>query len=191
MAVCVRREAGDGDGGGAGGVQFSTGRGVELIFCLGGGYDLTQLARKVGLGCFPREKIAHGQYGAVCRYHGVPYADRGSPYRRDIHDSELLGRFAIADSIAYVQLLNTVSNLGGTWPKPLILRSVDVLTEAYCSLGGEECITEHGKNMCAKLSGHCVVRRDGYYIMTAVCVSLSAVLLVTFILPTIKRLQCE
>ena len=83
-----------------------------------------------------------------------------------------------------------MSNLGGTWPKPLILRSVDVLTEAYCSRGGEECISEHGKNACEKLSGHCVVRRDGYYIMSAVCVTLSAALLVTFILPTIRRLQC-
>jgi hypothetical protein len=36
-----------------------------------------------------------------------------------------------------------------------------------------------------------VVKRDGYYIMTAACVTLSAVLLMTFILPTIKRLQCE
>jgi hypothetical protein len=66
-----------------------------------------------------------------------------------------------------------------------------MLTEAYCSAGGEECVSEHGKNMCDKLSGHCVVKRDGYYIMTAACVTLSSILLVWFILPTIKRLQCE
>lgn len=89
------------------------------------------------------------------------------------------------------KLLNTISNLGGTWPKPLILRSVDVLTKATCSIGGEECISEHGKHVCEKLGGHCVVIRDGYYIMSAAGVLLSVGLLVGFILPTVKRLQGE
>lgn len=96
-------------------------------------------------------------------------------------------------SLTYTQLLNTISNLGGTWPKPLILRSVDILTKAYCSKGpaGTECVTEHGKNMCEKLKGDCVVHQDGYYIMSAVCVAVGVVLLMGFILPTVRRLQCE
>lgn len=33
--------------------------------------------------------------------------------------------------------------------------------------------------------------RDGYYIMSVICVTLGAMLLMGFILPTVKRLQCE
>ncbi|WWD16354.1 hypothetical protein CI109_100780 [Kwoniella shandongensis] len=119
----------------------------------------------------------------------------------------------IADPLiggTYMTLLNTVSNLGGTWPKPLILRSVDLLTVATCSiptslsgqlsekllLGGHksgpgygECITEHGKSLCATAGGQCIVQRDGYYIMSILCVSLGAGLLIMFILPTIRRLS--
>ncbi|WVQ93622.1 hypothetical protein IAU59_000698 [Kwoniella sp. CBS 9459] len=122
----------------------------------------------------------------------------------------------IADPLiggTYMTLLNTISNLGGTWPKPLILRSVDLLTIATCSvpttttLGlpsesekqsqsssgahsyANECISEHGKNACSAAGGECVVLRDGYYIMSTVCVALGAVLLISFILPTVKRLS--
>ncbi|WVQ78639.1 hypothetical protein IAT38_000726 [Cryptococcus sp. DSM 104549] len=113
----------------------------------------------------------------------------------------------IADPLiggTYMTLLNTVSNLGGTWPKPLILRSVDVLTVATCSvatspfsdkssvsnagLGFGECVSEHGKVLCAQAGGQCVTHRDGYYIMSAACVGLGAALLVVFILPMVKRL---
>ncbi|KAK8861723.1 hypothetical protein IAR55_002546 [Kwoniella newhampshirensis] len=118
----------------------------------------------------------------------------------------------IADPLiggTYMTLLNTVSNLGGTWPKPLILRSVDLLTVATCSvptalsgklgeklLGGSksgpgygECISEHGRSLCASAGGECTVQRDGYYIMSILCVGLGAGLLVLFILPTIRRLS--
>lgn len=116
----------------------------------------------------------------------------------------------IADPLiggTYMTLLNTVSNLGGTWPKPLILRSVDMLTVATCSVSSStttslrsklslsssasglgECVTEHGKTLCAQAGGECVMQRDGYYIMSAVCVTLGAGLLVVFILPMVKRL---
>lgn len=36
-----------------------------------------------------------------------------------------------------------------------------------------------------------MVEQDGYYIMSAVCVILGGLLLTGFILPTVKRLQCE
>lgn len=97
-----------------------------------------------------------------------------------------------------MQLLNTISNLGGTLPKPIILRSVDVLTQAVCYTTyrgkltrGDECVTEHGKLACHRAGGECVVERDGYYIMSAFCVILGGMLLTGFILPTVKRLQCE
>jgi len=114
----------------------------------------------------------------------------------------------IADPLiggTYMTLLNTISNLGGTWPKPLILRSVDLLTTAQCQtsssssssssskspipIPGVECLSESGKLACSRLGGKCVVTRDGYYIMSVGCVLLGAALLVGFILPTVKRLQ--
>lgn len=43
----------------------------------------------------------------------------------------------IADPViggTYLTLLNTVSNLGGTWPRYFVLRGVDFFTQATCSL---------------------------------------------------------
>ncbi|RSH94847.1 hypothetical protein EHS25_004653 [Saitozyma podzolica] len=43
----------------------------------------------------------------------------------------------IADPLiggTYMTLLNTISNLGGTWPRPLVLRGVDMLTSATCTV---------------------------------------------------------
>lgn len=98
-----------------------------------------------------------------------------------------------------LQLLNTVSNLGGTWPKPLILRSVDLLTVSHCAATKAsaraayvgECMSEHGKNACAAAEGICVIDRDGYYLMSAACVLAGGLLLVGFILPNVKRLGGE
>nr|ODN90387.1 hypothetical protein L204_05992 [Cryptococcus depauperatus CBS 7855] len=111
----------------------------------------------------------------------------------------------IADPLiggTYMTLLNTVSNLGGTWPKPLILRSVDLLTAATCSVPSispnkspfsvpslyNECVSEQGKVTCSQAGGQCVIERDGYYIMSAACVALGVVSLIVFILPMVKRL---
>ncbi|KAL1411897.1 hypothetical protein Q8F55_002883 [Vanrija albida] len=98
----------------------------------------------------------------------------------------------IADPLiggTYMTLLNTVSNLGGTWPKPLILRSVDLLTVSSCSATGLQCTSEEGKAACKTAGGTCNIERDGYYVMTAICIVLSAALLTLHILPTVRRLQ--
>ncbi|EIW66512.1 hypothetical protein TREMEDRAFT_34926 [Tremella mesenterica DSM 1558] len=103
----------------------------------------------------------------------------------------------IADPLiggTYMTLLNTVSNLGGTWPKPLILRSVDLLSSSICRLPGSSptplgCTTDHDKSSCIAKGGECVVYRDGYYIMSVICVSLGAAVFVGFILPTVRRLE--
>jgi hypothetical protein len=52
-----------------------------------------------------------------------------------------------------------------------------------------ECISEHGKSVCASLGGTCVNERDGYYSVSLLCVSIGALLLVTYIIPTARRLQ--
>ena len=48
-----------------------------------------------------------------------------------------------------------------------------------------------GKGLCEDAGGHCVIQRDGYYIMSFVCVVVGAALLVTYILPTVRKLQCK
>jgi PAT family acetyl-CoA transporter-like MFS transporter 1 len=54
-----------------------------------------------------------------------------------------------------------------------------------------ECTSDHGKAVCADLGGECVTERDGYYIMSAVCVALGVAILLMYIRPTAKRLQSK
>ncbi|CDZ96556.1 Acetyl-CoA transporter [Phaffia rhodozyma] len=104
----------------------------------------------------------------------------------------------IADPIiggTYMTLLNTVSNLGGTWPKPIVLQGVDYFSTATCRikddvvLKASECVSEHGKAACTALGGVCTIERDGYYVVSALCVSLGAILLVGYVIPTARKLQ--
>ncbi|KAG8991543.1 hypothetical protein FRB93_002755 [Tulasnella sp. JGI-2019a] len=103
----------------------------------------------------------------------------------------------------YMTLLNTISNLGGTWPKFFVLRGVDAFTIAHCYLEdsitkdvdlskltkGGECVSEAGKSLCKAQAGTCIIERDGYYYMSWLCVSIGVVLLVAFIRPTALKLQ--
>ncbi|KAI0294848.1 acetyl-coenzyme A transporter 1-domain-containing protein, partial [Multifurca ochricompacta] len=98
----------------------------------------------------------------------------------------------------YITLLNTVSNLGGTWPRFFVLRALDYFSIATCEAGdastslaskGVECVSEQGKAQCSATGGRCVVERDGYYITTGVCLSLGLIFLLAYILPTARRLQ--
>ncbi|MCO5598581.1 hypothetical protein L7F22_052678 [Adiantum nelumboides] len=113
----------------------------------------------------------------------------------------------IADPLiggTYMTLLNTVSNLGGTWPRPLVLKSVDLFTKSRCSvtLGDKmveilpklvnnsgECTSDLGKSACKAAGGHCIIERDGYFITSGICVVLGAIVLIGFILPKARQLQ--
>merc|ERR1711939_1135499 len=85
----------------------------------------------------------------------------------------------------YMTLLATVSNLGGTFPKFFLLKSVDLFTSATClplTAGSAldafvkanpditpisesfSCALEAEKNRCIKGGGVCHMERDGYYI---------------------------
>ncbi|KAG8951801.1 hypothetical protein FRC03_012348 [Tulasnella sp. 419] len=99
----------------------------------------------------------------------------------------------------YMTLLNTISNLGGTWPRFFVLRAVDYFTIATCDIGSSskenplssitECVSDAGKTACKEAGGTCVIERDGYYITSAACVTIGIILLTTFIWPSAKRLQ--
>ncbi|WFD25415.1 hypothetical protein MNAN1_000377 [Malassezia nana] len=118
----------------------------------------------------------------------------------------------IADPViggTYMTLLNTVSNLGGTWPRYFVLRMVEFFTVSRClgptgldreqigqmaervgiplQLG--ECSTEMGRSRCESLGGKCVFERDGYYYTSAICIAVGALTLLFFIAPVSRRLQ--
>jgi PAT family acetyl-CoA transporter-like MFS transporter 1 len=52
-----------------------------------------------------------------------------------------------------------------------------------------ECISEHGRNLCSSLGGTCHTERDGFYLVSLMCVAIGATLLVGYIVPTARRLQ--
>ncbi|KAG5636560.1 hypothetical protein H0H81_007612 [Sphagnurus paluster] len=95
----------------------------------------------------------------------------------------------------YMTLLNTFTNMGGTWPKWFVLKGVDLLSDATCqvaediSVEATECVSDHGKALCKDINGVCITHRDGYYSMSALCMVLGVVILVTFIIPKARKLQ--
>lgn len=98
----------------------------------------------------------------------------------------------------YMTLLNTFTNLGGTWPKWFVLKGVDWFTIATCKIpdaGSEilvkatECVSEVGKKQCKAIGGNCVVQRDGYYIVVTAGMLFGILFLVSFIFPSAKKLQ--
>lgn len=105
----------------------------------------------------------------------------------------------IADPLiggTYMTLLNTVSNLGGTWPRYFVLQAVDVFTSATCTvpsmdldIKAQQCVSESAKDACKELGGQCVIHRDGYYIVNTLCIITGALLLAFFIWPRMSRLQ--
>ncbi|KAJ7823585.1 hypothetical protein B0H14DRAFT_2826098 [Mycena olivaceomarginata] len=67
----------------------------------------------------------------------------------------------------YMTLLNTFTNLGGTWPKYFVLKGVDLLTEGASELvvKATECVSEEGKTACTEAGGQCIIETDGYYMI--------------------------
>ncbi|PCH33208.1 hypothetical protein WOLCODRAFT_134999 [Wolfiporia cocos MD-104 SS10] len=95
----------------------------------------------------------------------------------------------------YMTILATFSNLGGTWPRYFVLKGVDLFSVATCNIGHDlsvtatECVSEHGKASCAELGGECITERDGYYIVSAICLGLGLLSVVFFMIPTARKLQ--
>ncbi|PWZ00446.1 hypothetical protein BCV70DRAFT_199723 [Testicularia cyperi] len=121
----------------------------------------------------------------------------------------------IADPLiggTYMTLLNTVSNLGGTWPRYFVLKAVDLFTLSSCQppasatllsdpeiaklwataskgIGGNECTSDMGKAACSAAGGSCIIERDGYFWTSTLCVVVGTITLVTFIIPACRKLQ--
>ena len=117
----------------------------------------------------------------------------------------------IADPViggTYLTLLNTVSNLGGTWPRYFVLRGVDFFTRATCILPEnselesktptsskrwlttvQSCATEPEKLACLAAEGECHKYVDGYYIVNTLCVGIAFAMFMWYIRPRVTKLQ--
>jgi len=107
----------------------------------------------------------------------------------------------IADPVVggtYMTLLATFTNMGGTWPRFFVLKGVDLFSVATCNIkevGHEltmkaaECVSEHGKQACKDLGGECVTERDGYYIVSGICLGLGVLSVIFHMIPTARKLQ--
>jgi hypothetical protein len=96
----------------------------------------------------------------------------------------------------YMTLLNTFTNMGGTWPKWFVLKGIDLFSVAICkvpeaaiAVKATECVSDHGKARCKDIGGNCVTETDGYYIVCGICFAFGIIFLIAFILPTARKLQ--
>lgn len=103
----------------------------------------------------------------------------------------------------YMTLLATFSNLGGTFPRFFILKSIDVFTTATCRLpsdgtsstiekfefDGTSCVLEQSRRGCEERGGICETIRDGYDRVNLFCVILGALVFWQWIRPTVETLQ--
>lgn len=98
----------------------------------------------------------------------------------------------------YMTLLNTFTNMGGTWPKWFVLKGVDWFSVGHCHIPdgaseilikATECVSEIGKAHCKSIHGTCVLERDGYYVVTIVCTTFGIIFLTAVIFPISRKLQ--
>lgn len=116
----------------------------------------------------------------------------------------------------YMTLLNTLSNLGGTWPKLVAFWLIDKLSDSIClptdqitasSTKSElitlakdhmnpfrpqpyyHCYGHNFKQACQLAEGECIVVKDGYAYANAICIIIGMVLYYFWINRTISKLQ--
>lgn len=70
----------------------------------------------------------------IRRYLCLSHSDRRSGHRRHLYDGAFRSLALLAIVSKAAQLLNTVSNLGGTWPRYFVLQGVDRFTTATCQV---------------------------------------------------------
>ncbi|KAI9596676.1 acetyl-coenzyme A transporter 1-domain-containing protein, partial [Syncephalis fuscata] len=90
----------------------------------------------------------------------------------------------------YMTLLNTLSNLGGTWPRYFVLEAVDWFTDARCHIPDQPFNSnEAAKHECRDLKGHCEIYQDGFYTVSAISLFLSIAIFVFYIRRTTRRIE--
>lgn len=95
----------------------------------------------------------------------------------------------------YMTLLNTLTNLGGTWTSTLALWFVDSLTSRSCladqeaGLSGNSCGSQEAREACVAGGGSCLTHLDGYYLESFVCFLIGVLWLLAWGQRTITSLQ--
>jgi hypothetical protein len=79
--------------------------------------------------------------------------------------------------------------MGGAWPQYFILRSVDLLTDAPCTVGNIKCTSAVGKKHCKEAGGQCVFNRDGYYAVNTACILFGLAIVLVYIIPKVRALE--
>ncbi|XP_046678735.1 acetyl-coenzyme A transporter 1-like isoform X2 [Homalodisca vitripennis] len=70
----------------------------------------------------------------------------------------------------YMTLLNTLANLGTSWPNSLILLFVDGFSSSYCSNDPDNnCSCASLIEQCTTGAGECVKWLDGFYVLIVLC----------------------
>lgn len=101
----------------------------------------------------------------------------------------------IADPLiggTYMTTLNTLSNLGGQWPRFIVLNMIDYFTIAICE--GTSIILDNSskqtmKESCTEQGGDYQILRDGYYVTNSFCFIIGLLLFFGFIKRKVKELQ--
>ncbi|CDO95763.1 unnamed protein product [Kluyveromyces dobzhanskii CBS 2104] len=97
----------------------------------------------------------------------------------------------VADPViggTYMTLLNTLSNLGGTWPRLLIMTMIDTFSEYKCdglAITDGEVLS---KAQCADIGGRVETIKDGYYITNLLCVVAGVIIFTSYLRPTAAKL---
>jgi PAT family acetyl-CoA transporter-like MFS transporter 1 len=52
-----------------------------------------------------------------------------------------------------------------------------------------ECVSDHGKATCKGIGGECVTERDGYYLVTGLCMAFGLIFFLAVIIPRANKLQ--
>jgi hypothetical protein len=94
----------------------------------------------------------------------------------------------------YMTTLNTISNLGGQWPRFIVLNMIDWFTKAYCApndpnLRQFDIVNEKGKELCEEQRGTYTIVKDGYYTTNAICIMVGLVLFFGWIRQKVRHLQ--
>lgn len=103
----------------------------------------------------------------------------------------------------YMTTLNTLSNLGGQWPKIIVLSLIDKFSKATCVPSSDSiessnpfvtesfynCYSSDNKKMCIANGGICSMQRDGYYITNALCIIVGLLIYYGWLKRTALRLQ--
>lgn len=100
----------------------------------------------------------------------------------------------------YMTLLNSLSNLGSTWPKLLALGLVDRLTHRTCmmdplrasSMTGPfdgSCSTDEAMATCQRLGGRCAIISDGYYVVSWLSILVGLLIMHSVVRPLIWKVE--